>query len=155
MEQCSKFILKNLKHAEIIQTPSNGKSAEIISKAKDKSQGAIIPLMASEIYGINIISKNVQDNDSNFTRFFILSEKDSANVKNAKTSILVKPSKDKPGLLYSLLGEFAKRNINLTKIESRPSKEKLGDYLFYIDFIGHRNDNEVKSALESISRASM
>ena len=151
-EQCSEFIIRNFRNAEIVQTSSNSKSAELVSNAKHKSKGAIIPLMSSKIYGLKIIKTNVQDNKFNFTRFFILGKADSEKAKNPKTGILVRPSNDMPGLLYGLLGEFAKRKINLTKIESRPAKGKLGDYVFYIDFAGHRKEKRIGDLLDAIAK---
>lgn len=152
-EQCEMFIKKNLKGIEVVHTSSNGKSAEIVSKGRDKSIASIIPKIAADIYKIKILKKDVQDSRFNVTRFFVIADSENKKTGYDRTSIAVYPQIDKPGLLYRFLGEFAKRNINLTKIESRPSKGKLGDYIFYIDFEGHNTEKQVTEALKGIEKA--
>lgn len=149
-EQCELFIKQNLPNAEIILTSSNGKSAEMLSKSRDKENGAIVPKIAADIYYIKILKKNVQDSSFNVTRFFVVGKEDNEKTGCDRTSIAVYPESDKPGLLYNMLGEFANRNINLTKIESRPSKGRLGDYVFYIDFEGHRTEKNVSESLKKL-----
>ncbi len=152
-EQCELFIKKNLPKAEIIQTSSNGKSAEIAAKSKDKAKASIIPKIAADIYKLKILKRDVQDSRFNVTRFFVIGKEDSRKTGYDRTSIAIYPQADRPGLLYEMLGEFANRKINLTKIESRPSKGRLGDYIFYIDFQGHRSDKNVADALSSIEKS--
>ena len=154
-EQCELFIRKNLPKAEIIFTSSNGKSAEIFSKSEQKSVASIIPNIAASIYKLKIIKTNVQDNNFNVTRFLVIGKKDHEKTGNDRTSIALRPSTDKPGLLYDILGEFAGKNINLTKIESRPAKGKLGEYIFFIDFIGHRTDREIDLVLKNLGKKSL
>lgn len=149
-EQCEKFIRKTLPDVKIIQTSSNAASAEIIVQKKDKTKAAIVPREAIEIYKLKAIKKDVQDNKFNITRFIVISKKEAKKTGRDRTSIAIYPQVDKPGLLYSLLGEFAKRNINLTKIESRPSKGKLGDYIFFIDMQGSKEDEKIKEAFQKI-----
>ena len=100
------------------------------------------------------IRENIQDNKSNSTRFVILSPNDHPFTGDDKTSICFELKNDRPGILYESLGEFASRDINLTKIESRPTGESLGRYMFLIDFIGHRDEEKVKSAINSLKRSS-
>ena len=152
-EQCEVFIKKNMQKVEIIQTSSNGKSAEIVSREKDKKIGSIIPKIAADIYSLSILKKDVQDNRFNVTRFFVISHYDSKKTGYDRTSIAIYPQIDKPGLLHQFLGEFAKRKINLTKIESRPSKGKLGDYIFYIDFQGHKTEKHVAEVLKELEKS--
>jgi prephenate dehydratase len=152
-EQCEKFIRKNLKGVNIIQVNSNAASAKIISEQKDKTKAAIVPKEAVDIYALKIIKRNIQDNKFNVTRFLVLSKKDTKQTGRDRTSIAIYPQIDKPGLLYSLLGIFSKRGINLTKIESRPSKGKLGDYIFYIDLQGHKEDNSIKDAFKDVENS--
>lgn len=152
-EQCEIFIKKHLPRVEMIQTSSNGKSAEIVAKSKDKSAASIVPRIAADIYKLKILRKDVQDNRFNVTRFFVVSHKDNKKTGYDRTSIAIYPQADRPGLLYEFLGKFAKRKINLTKIESRPSKGKLGNYIFYIDFQGHRTEKHIAEALAEIERA--
>jgi prephenate dehydratase len=149
-EQCEKFIRKNLPNVKIIQTSSNAASAQMIVKHDDKTKAAIVPKSAIDIYKLKVIEKNIQDNKFNVTRFIIISKKEAKKTNRDRTSIAIYPQVDKPGLLYSLLGEFAKRKINLTKIESRPSKGKLGDYIFFIDMQGSKEDEKIKQAFKKI-----
>lgn len=165
-EQCEKFIRKNMPNVKIIQTSSNAASAEIITqslnskssnsydssirKKKDKTTAAIVPKEAIEIYKLKAIKRDIQDNKFNVTRFIVISKNQSKKTNRDRTSIAIYPQVDKPGLLYSLLGEFAKRNINLTKIESRPSKGRLGDYIFFIDMQGSKEDEKIKEAFKAI-----
>lgn len=149
-EQCEKFIRKNLPDAKIIHTASNAASAEIIAEKKDSTKAAIVPKEAIGIYNLKVIKKDIQDNKFNVTRFAVISKKEAKKTGRDRTSIAIYPQVDKPGLLYSLLGEFAKRSINLTKIESRPSKGKLGDYIFFIDMQGSKEDETIKEAFKKI-----
>ena len=151
-EQCELFINKTMPKAELIQTSSNGKSAEIIANSKDKTKASIIPKIAVDIYNLKVLKVDVQDNRFNVTRFFVIAKDYSKKTGCDKTSISIKPQIDRPGLLYEILGQFAKRNINLTKIESRPSKGKLGDYIFYIDFEGHKSEKNVADALKKLEK---
>lgn len=152
-EQCELFIKKNISKAEIIQTSSNGKSAEIAAKSKNKSKAAIVPKIAADIYRLKILKSDVQDSRFNVTRFFVIGKEDNKKTGCDRTSIAIYPQADRPGLLYEMLGEFANRKINLTKIESRPSKGKLGDYIFYIDLEGHRSEKHVADAMENIGKS--
>ncbi len=152
-EQCEKFIRKNLKGIKIIQTNSNAASAKLISDQKDRTQAAIVPKEAVGIYKLKIIKKSIQDNEFNVTRFLVLSKKEAEKTGRDRTSIVIYPQIDAPGLLYGLLGAFSKRDINLTKIESRPSKGKLGDYIFYIDLQGYKGDIKVEEAFKEIKES--
>jgi len=151
-EQCEKFIRKNLPGIKIIQTSSNAASAKLISEKKDETKAAIVPMEAIKIYKLKMVRKDVQDNKFNITRFVAISKKKAEKTDKDRTSIAIYPQADKPGLLYNLLGEFAKRSINLTKIESRPSKGKLGDYIFYIDLQGNEQDKAIKDAFKQIEK---
>ena len=116
----------------------------------DKSKAAIGNATAAELYGLEILEKNIQDNDNNETRFIVLSKKDHERTGKDKTSIIFSIYEDRPGMLYRILGIFEKDNINLTKIESRPSKKGLGKYLFFVDFYGHRADEKIREILREI-----
>ncbi len=107
---------------------------------------------STKLYKLNIVAENINDYADNTTRFVVLSKKDHAKTGDDKTSIVFTIARDRPGGLYNILGEFAVRNINLTKIESRPSKKALGDYFFFIDMQGHRMDKKVAQALKEIKR---
>jgi prephenate dehydratase len=115
--------------------------------AETGEDAAIGTLKAAELYGLKVIDTNIQENFNNETRFVVLDNEDSPKTGNDKTSISFSLFEDKPGGLYELLGLFAENNINLTKIESRPSKEGLGHYIFFIDMEGHRLDEDIKEIL--------
>lgn len=152
LAQCQAF----LKHSgyELIPTYDTAGSVKMIKEKRIIDGGAIASARAAEIYGMKVIAKEIEDNPKNFTRFFVLSKQDSPPSRNNKTSIVFSV-KHKPGALYKALAEFAIRNINLTKLESRPTKQKPWEYNFYLDFEGHREDQIVREALENLDKASI
>ncbi|KZX10480.1 prephenate dehydratase [Methanobrevibacter oralis] len=116
----------------------------------DNTKAAIGNAKSAELYDLKILKDNIQDNDNNETRFVVVSKEDCEPSKINKTSIIFSIYEDQPGSLYKILGVFEKENINLTKIESRPSKEGLGKYLFFVDFYGHRKDDVIRKILNEI-----
>lgn len=144
--QCQEYI-RNHKiqpHYEV----STARAAKSI--VGDKSKAAISNAKVVELYGLEILESNIQDMDNNETRFVVLSKEYHEMTGKDKTSIIFSIYEDRPGGLYNILGIFQKNNINLTKIESRPSKEGLGKYLFFVDFNGHIDDVLVQDILNEI-----
>lgn len=129
-------------------TFSTAHAAKNIKKFKNAS--AIGTLKAAELYDLNVLEKNIQDADNNQTRFIVLSKDDGNKTDCDKTSIAFSLHDDKPGGLYGILGIFAEFKINLTKIESMPSKKALGDYIFFIDFEGNREDEDISKIIQLI-----
>ena len=124
-------------------------------KEKGITDGAAIAsTRAAEIYGMKIIAREIEDNPNNFTRFFILAKQDSPPTGNDKTSIVFSV-KHRPGALYEFLKELASRKVNLTKIESRPTRLKPWEYNFYLDFEGHREDKAAQEALDNLEKISL
>ncbi|GAI47311.1 unnamed protein product, partial [marine sediment metagenome] len=115
---------------------------------------AIASTRAADIYGMKVIAREIEDTPNNFTRFFILSQHDSPPSGNDKTSIVFSV-RHKPGALYESLKELAVRGINLTKLESRPTRLKPWEYNFYLDFEGHREDKAPREALENLKNSSL
>ena len=152
LAQCRSF-LKHL-NCELIPTYDTAGSVKMIKEKGSLDSAAIAGAKAAEIYGMKIIAREIEDNPNNFTRFFILSKVDSPPSGNDKTSIVFS-TKDRPGSLYRSLNEFASRNINLTKLESRPTRQKPWEYNFYLDFEGHREDKTAREALESLDQSSI
>jgi chorismate mutase/prephenate dehydratase len=150
--QCKAF----LKHlgCELVPTYDTAGSVKMIKEMRIVDGGAIASARAAEIYGMKIIASEIEDNSNNFTRFFVLSKQDSPPSGNDKTSIVFS-LKHRPGTLYESLKEFAARNINLTKIESRPTRQKPWEYNFYLDFEGHQEDKVSQEALEVLDRNSV
>ena len=152
LAQCKTF----LKHlgCELIPTYDTAGSVKMIKEKGITDGGAIASARAAEIYGMKIIASEIEDTPNNFTRFFILSKEDSPPSGNDKTSIVFSV-KHKPGALYESLKGFAVRNINLTKLESRPTRQKPWEYNFYLDFEGHREDRAPREVLDNLERASL
>jgi len=145
--QCKTF----LRHLgwELIPTYDTAGSVKMIKEKGTTDVGAIASARAAEIYEMKILAREIEDNPNNFTRFFILAKEDAPPSGNDKTSIVF-TVKHKPGALYESLKELAARNINLTKIESRPTRQKPWEYNFYLDFEGHREDKVFQEALASL-----
>lgn len=133
--QCRSFINNYLRHAEQVNTPSTAEAAKSIAN-NENNWAAIAPKRAALVYGLYCQNENIQDNEENKTRFALIGYKLHEMTGTDKTSLLL-GVKNCPGSLYEVLQEFAIRQINMTKIESRPSKEKLGEYVFFIDIEGY------------------
>jgi prephenate dehydratase len=133
-EQCSEF-LEEL-GLEVIHTSSNAASARAMKEREHA--GAIVSELTARIYGLPIIRRNVQNDSGNTTRFILISARPPAETRPEKCSLLIDPREDRPGLLHDLLAVFARRGINLTRIESRPSKRGMGSYVFFLDFATSR-----------------
>lgn len=152
LAQCRNF-LNSLK-CEVIPTYDTAGSVKLIKEKKLMNSCAIASERAAKIYKMKILAKGIEDDKNNFTRFFILSKNDSPYTGKDKTSIIFS-TKNIPGALYSALREFAIRRINLTKIESRPTRITPWEYNFYLDFEGHRNEDKCKKALEGLKKKAL
>ncbi len=146
--QCRKWIGKNLRGVEFLETPSTAAAAKMA--AQDTSIAAIASEYSASLYGLKIVQSHIEDNAQNTTRFIVIGYEEPAPTGRDKTSIVF-AIKDRPGALHeSLFLPFAKANINLTKIESRPSKGRPWEYIFFVDFLGHRTDEKVQQALREV-----
>ena len=151
LAQCRDYLEKCFPQAQ--QSASLSTVAAVTDmRNSELPAAAIAPRRAAELHGVAIIGQNIQDNSHNVTRFVVLASEDHPPTGGDKTSICFSFDQDSPGVLYEVLGEFAKRSINLAKIESRPTKESLGRYIFLIDCEGHRQDSLVKDALEAVAQ---
>ncbi len=146
ISQCQEFIVENKIQPHYAVSTANA-AKNIVG---DKTKAAIGNSKAAELYGLEIIRPNIQDTDNNETRFVVVSKDDHEPTGSDKTSIIFSIYEDKPGGLYNVLGIFQENNINLTKIESRPSKKGLGKYLFFVDFNGHHEDELIQKILDEI-----
>ena len=142
--QCRGWVQANLPHVEIIETSSNARSAEMA--AKDKNSAAIAGVLASEKYKVPVLEFDIQDNATNATRFLVLGRQCSPPTGNDRTSVMFSII-DRVGALYRALAPFRRYRINMTKIESRPSKRKAWEYFFFVDCDGHMDEPKVAKAL--------
>jgi len=149
LAQCRSF-LERLGN-ELIPTYDTAGSVKMLKEKGLKDAAAIASEKAAEIYGMKILARDMEDTPTNYTRFFVISKEDSPITGNDKTSIIF-AAKHTPGALYHALGEFEKRNINLTKIESRPTRQKPWEYNFYLDFEGHRTEENCAEALKALEK---
>jgi len=147
LAQCRKFLEQHKLKA--ISTFDTAGSVKMIKEENMMDAAAIASERAAQIYDMTILEKEIEDTKNNSTRFFVLDKKDSPYSGQDKTSIIF-AAKSVPGALYQILKEFADRNINLTKIESRPTKSTPWEYHFYLDFEGHRTETKCQQALNSI-----
>ena len=144
LAQCRRWVQDNLPQAEIIETSSNARSAEFA--ARQRNTAAIAGILAAEKYRLSVLEHDIQDNAANATRFLVLGRQCSPPTGDDRTSLMVSIS-DKVGALHHALAAFRRFRINLTKIESRPSKRRAWEYFFFIDCDGHREDRRVSKAI--------
>ena len=142
--QCRDWVRTNLPRVEIIETSSNARSAEFA--ARQKGAAAIAGVLAAEKYDVPVLEFDIQDNVANATRFLVLGRQCGPPTGNDRSSLMFSVV-DRPGALYSALAAFRRYRINMTKIESRPSKRKAWEYFFFVDCDGHMEDRKVAKAL--------
>jgi len=142
--QCRIWLQKNLAGVEIIEVSSTTRAAQIA--AKEKNSACIASLLAAKVYKLKVVASDIEDSPHNVTRFLIVGKNDVPPTGCDRTSLMFS-IKDKVGALHDMLLPFKKYRINLTKIESRPSKKKAWDYYFFVDLDGHRDNPRVKKAL--------
>jgi len=146
-EQCRTWLEDELPRAEWVDVNSTVQGVELARK--EQGTAAIASRLAAERFGLQILVENIEDDPDNMTRFFVIGKEALPSTGNDKTSIMV-AMKDKVGALYDILASFKKYRINLTKIESRPSRRKPWDYYFFLDFQGHWEEEGPKAALSEI-----
>lgn len=142
--QCRDWVRTNLPRAEIIETSSNARSAEFA--AREKRSAAIAGVLAAERYDVPVLEFDIQDNVANATRFLVLGGQCSPPTGDDRCSLMFSLA-DRPGALYNALVPFRRYRINMTKIESRPSKRKAWEYFFFVDCDGHEEDRKVAKAI--------
>lgn len=149
--QCRRYLADNLSKASIEATNSTADAARELADSKRTDTAAIAPQRSAEVYGLEILAADIEDHPENQTRFVLVGRDGiTAPTGHDKTSIVIYQRADEPGSLVAILSEFAARNINLTKLESRPTRTGLGDYCFLIDCEGHIADQVVGDALRNI-----
>lgn len=145
--QCRNWLETNLPHVSLTEVPSTARAAELC--VDDPSAAAIASELAAQLYGLKVLRARIEDNVNNFTRFLVLSQKPSERTGKDKTCVMLSV-KDRVGALYDLLRPFASHGLNMTKIESRPSRRKAWEYIFFVDVEGHIEEDRVSKALEEV-----
>lgn len=149
--QCRRFLAEELAGVEIEAANSTALAAQQVAEAADGHSAAIGPALAGAAHGLDVIATDIEDHPDNQTRFVSVARSGiPARTGHDKTTIVVFQRADRPGSLLSILAEFAARAINLTRLESRPTKQGLGDYCFIIDLEGHIGDEIVADVLRSL-----
>jgi chorismate mutase/prephenate dehydratase len=148
--QCRHWLAARFPKVEVEEVASTAHAA--MMAATDVKLGAISSSLAQEVYGLRMVAENIEDQSNNITRFLIIGRDDSRPSGADKTS-LVFSVQDRPGILHQMLEPFAKSRINLTKIESRPLKNKPWEYMFFIDFKGHKEESGVRRAIKRLEKS--
>ena len=149
LSQCREYLGRNLPQAELVASLSNSKAVEEMKNSLARA-AAISSQRAANINNVVVLRTGIEDFSNNQTRFVILSRVDSLPTGDDKTSLCFEFYDDSPGILSNVLTEFASRGINLEKIESRPTKKRLGLYVFLLDIQGHKQDAPVLQAVEAL-----
>ena len=147
--QCRRWLEANVADAELIATSSTAQAAELA--AKDPAAGAIANELAADIYHLNLLVRRIEDSPNNYTRFLIIGHSSGQRSGCDKTSIMFS-IRHKAGALAEILNTFAAYGINLTRIESRPSRQRAWEYVFFVDLEGYAEDANVAQALEEAGR---
>jgi prephenate dehydratase len=151
LAQCQKFLASRVPGAEQVAANSTADAARLLGESDAPNVAAIAPRLAAERYGLAILAEDVEDHPENQTRFVAVARSIVPKpTGHDKTSIVCFQRADHPGSLHGILGQFAARNINLTKLESRPTKRSLGDYCFVIDLSGHIGDEVIGDCLRDL-----
>lgn len=149
LAQCRKKLDKLLPGVAQFAATSTAEAAQHVA-SEDRLMAALGTALAAELYGLEILESHLEDSNGNATRFVVVGRESGSRSGSDKTSVVFAFRKDRPGNLHRALGSFADRRINLTKLESRPAKQSLGQYLFLVDMEGHITDSAVQGALDEI-----
>ena len=148
-QQCRAWVQQNIPKARYVEASNTGEAAKLCSE--NKNSACIASVRAARKYGLNILTGSIEDVPDNKTRFLVIGKNIAEPTGKDKTSIMFSV-KDKVGVLHDALVSFKKNKINLTKIESRPSRMKAWDYFFFVDLEGHSSNKKVKNALKALEK---
>lgn len=148
LAQCRKWLDSHYPNVERIAVSSNAEAARRLKG--EWNAAAIAPLKAAELYGLRVIAEKIEDQPDNSTRFLIIGTQDVPPSGKDKTSLLV-AMRNQPGALHRLLEPFHRHNIDLTRVESRPSRSGIWSYVFFVDFTGHKDDPVVSQTLDEVA----
>lgn len=149
--QCRGFLAEHLGAVELESTNSTAEAAQLLAARQDRRAAAVAPPLTAKLYGLEVLAHAIEDHQGNQTRFVLVAPDGIPEATgHDRTTIVCFQRKDRPGSLYEIIGRFALRNINLTRIESRPTRRGLGDYCFVIEFEGHLDDELVGDCLREL-----
>jgi prephenate dehydratase len=149
--QCRDFLARELPGVEEVAATSTSEAVRLVGETREPGLAAVGPALAAKLYGLEVAVADIEDHPENSTRFVLVSPSGiPAATGHDKTSIVCFQHADRPGSLHAILGQFSARNINLTKLESRPTKRRLGHYCFIIDLEGHIEDEVVADCLRDL-----
>ncbi len=151
LAQCRRYLQREFQRAELIASISTAGAVEEALE-EGRTSAAIGNRRAAELFGATVLHAGIEDNPNNMTRFVAMGRNSPAPTGDDKTSVCFGFDDDVPGQLYGALEEFARQNINLAKIESRPTGHELGRYVFLVDMLGHREDKTVSGAIQAMER---
>ena len=151
LAQCRRFLERNFPNAKLIASISTAGAVEEALN-EGRTSAAIGNRRAADLFGASVLESGIEDNPNNMTRFVAMGRNSPPASGDDKTSICFGFDSDAPGQLYGMLGEFADREINLAKIESRPTRHELGRYVFLVDLLGHQQDQRVRDTIEAVDR---
>ena len=149
--QCRGYLRRKLPNASFVAANSTADAAATVARSKRADQAAIGNELAARLHGLKVLAHDIEDHPENQTRFVVVGRGIPAPTGHDRTTIVCFQRADRPGSLLAMLQEFAARRINLTKLESRPTKQSLGDYCFFIDFNGHVADEIVADCLRTLA----
>jgi chorismate mutase/prephenate dehydratase len=152
LAQCREWLDRNLPQAERLAVSSNAEAARLAQAGKGSA--AIAGSSAAELYELNVIAANIEDEPDNTTRFLVIGRLEAAPSGDDKTSLLLS-SPNRPGALHDLLTPFSRRGVSLTRIESRPSRRGLWQYVFFLDIDGHAQEPRIREALEDLAASTV
>jgi chorismate mutase/prephenate dehydratase len=147
--QCRDWLAENLPNIPVVDVASTAVAAQIVSE--DYTAAAIASELSASMYDLKIVRERIEDQVNNFTRFLVIGKKLTEMSGDDKTSLMFSV-KDEVGILYRMLEPFAKRGINLSKIESRPLKKKAWEYIFFLDLMGHIADPVIAEAVQELKQ---
>jgi len=151
LAQCRMFLQKNYPNAELINTTSTSEAVKIVSESSE-NWAAIGVKRCADIYNLNIIHENIQDSNNNYTQFVVISKSDIPLYKNFTNTSIAFSTLHQPGQLYRLLDIFSIWDLNLTKIISRPMRNKAGEYVFFVEIESNNKNKDLNDALKMIQR---
>ncbi len=149
LAQCRNWLEENLPGVPVVDVASTAVAAQIVSD--DYAAAVIASELAASMYDLKVVRSRIEDQVNNVTRFLVISKKAAEPTGNDKTSVMFSV-RDEPGILYRMLEPFARRGVNLSKIESRPVKTKAWEYIFFLDMVGHTDNPEVTAAIEDLKQ---